>query len=288
MSQNDLNNSLRDYIVGSVSLALAEDVGTGDLSAALIPETQSASAVVITRENIVLAGSPWFDEVFAQLDADITVDWHGEEASRVKATERLCTVTGPARAVLTGERTALNFLQMMSATATQAARYVDAVASTRAIILDTRKTLPGLRLAQKYAVLCGGAQNHRIGLYDAILIKENHIVAAGGIEAAVTTARDSNTTILIEVEVENLDQARIALQSGAHRLLLDNFDLDTLDKAVKLRDAEAPTITLEASGGIDLDNVSRVAETGVDFISVGALTKDIDAADLSMRFELAE
>lgn len=287
VSQIDLNKSLHDYITGSVSVALAEDVGTGDLTANLIPEAQKACAIVTTREDIIVAGSPWFEEVFAQLDGQIEVDWNRAEGERAAAMEALCTVTGPARTILTGERTALNFLQLLSATATQTGTYVAAIAGTSAVILDTRKTLPGLRLAQKYAVLCGGAQNHRIGLYDAILIKENHIVSAGSIQSAVTAAHEQNTGVLIEVEVETLDQGRDALRSGAHRLLLDNFELEELREAVRLRDNEAPTITLEASGGINLGNIRQVAETGVDFISVGALTKDVEAADLSMRFQLA-
>lgn len=287
MSQTDLKNSLRDYITGCVSVALAEDIGSGDLTANLVPDTQNAFATVITREDIILAGSPWFDEVFAQLDRQIEVDWFQSEGEHAAATSTLCKVTGSARAILTGERSALNYLQLLSATATQTQQYVNAVADTNAVILDTRKTLPGLRLAQKYAVLCGGGQNHRIGLYDGILIKENHIVSAGSIAAAVTAAQNSEAGVLIEIEVETLDQTREALHSGAHRLLLDNFEPGELMEAVNLRNTHAPKMTLEASGGINLGNVRQVAKTGVDFISIGALTKDVNAADLSMRLQLA-
>lgn len=253
-----------------------------------MPQAQRARATVITREPTVVAGSPWFDEVFAQLDPEIEVEWRCEESEKVDANTVLCSVNGPARAVLTGERTALNYLQLMSGTAARVAEYVAAVSGTKAVVLDTRKTLPGLRIAQKYAVLCGGAQNHRIGLYDAILIKENHIVATGGIEAAVRAARSNDQAVLIEVEVETLTQAKTALRSGAHRLLLDNFALDEIREAVAWRDREAPDIGLEASGGVNLDNIRDVAETGVDFISVGALTKHARAADLSMRFQLTD
>ena len=286
MTDAHLPQALADYLSTSVRVALAEDVGTGDLTANLIAESSGAVAVIITREDIILAGSRWLEEVFSQLDDKIEVEWHCADGERIGAGATLCTVIGSARAVLTGERTALNFLQLLSATATQAGKYVAAVAGTGAVILDTRKTLPGLRLAQKYAVLCGGAQNHRIGLYDAILIKENHIVAAGSIASAVEAAAGQSGGVLIEVEVETLEQTQAALGTSADRLLLDNFELEQLREAVALRDREAPSITLEASGGISLDNVRDVAETGVDFISIGALTKDVDAADLSMRFQL--
>jgi nicotinate-nucleotide pyrophosphorylase (carboxylating) len=282
-----LSNDLLDHLRDSVRRALAEDVGTGDLTAQLIPPDRSAHARVISREPAIVCGQPWFEEVFRQLDASINVRWTIAEGAAVSADTTLCEVAGPARAVLTGERTALNFLQALSGTATAARRYADAVAGTKARILDTRKTIPGLRLAQKYAVRTGGAHNHRNGLFDAILIKENHIVAAGGLGAAVREARRQGYGVLLEVEVETLEQAREAFAAGADRLLLDNFTLDTLRDAVTLRDQLAPAITLEASGGITLDNIRAVAETGVDFISIGDITKNLRAVDLSMRFRIA-
>jgi nicotinate-nucleotide pyrophosphorylase (carboxylating) len=225
--------------------------------------------------------------VYRQLDPAIVVAWHVAEGAKLSADTVLCDVTGPARAVLTGERTALNFLQTLSGTATAARRYADAVAGTNARILDTRKTVPGLRTAQKYAVRVGGANNHRIGLFDAILVKENHIVAAGGIAGAVAEARRLSPGVLLEVEVESLAQAAEAFAAGADRLLLDNFPLDRLREAVRLRNAEAPAVKLEASGGITRANIRAVAETGVDFISVGDITKNVHAVDLSMRFRPA-
>jgi nicotinate-nucleotide pyrophosphorylase (carboxylating) len=274
-------------IIESVRIALAEDVGTGDLTAALVPAARRAQAMVISRQDAVLCGRAWFDEVFRQLDKSTVVEWRKDDGDAVTAGETVCEVHGPARAVLTGERTALNFLQLLSGTATIARQFVDAVAGTGATILDTRKTLPGLRLAQKYAVRCGGAGNHRMGLYDAILIKENHIASAGSIAAAVTAA-SSHRDVLIEVEVETLEQVAEALATNADRLLLDNFSLQQLSEAVKLRHQMAPDVTLEASGGISLERIRKIAETGVDFISVGSLTKDVNAADLSMQFRLAE
>jgi len=274
------------YITNSIGVALAEDVGPGDLTADLVPVTQRADARVITREPCIMCGRQWFDEVFRQLDPAVSISWHIDEGARVDANRHICTVSGPARAILTGERTALNFLQLLSATATTTRAYVDAVAGTKETILDTRKTIPGQRLAQKYAVLTGGAQNHRIGLYDAILIKENHIASGGGIRRTLETALEIGRDVLVEIEVETLDEARAALEAGAHRLLLDNFSTDGLATAVRLRDEIAPAITLEASGGITLAMVRTIAETGVDFISVGALTKDFRAIDLSMQFEM--
>jgi nicotinate-nucleotide pyrophosphorylase (carboxylating) len=274
-------------VAESVRVALAEDVGAGDLTAALVPADHQAYALVISRENIIVCGQAWFDEVFHQLDESTVVEWRKDDGDTVAADEIVCEVRGPARAVLTGERTALNFLQLLSGTATIAKQFVEAVAGTGATILDTRKTLPGLRLAQKYAVRCGGAENHRIGLYDAILIKENHIASAGSIEAAVgaaTAARD----VMIEVEVETMNQVVEALATSVNRLLLDNFSLNELSEAVQRRAQTAPDVMLEASGGISIDNVRKIAGAGVDFISVGALTKDVKAADLSMRFEFVE
>ncbi len=271
-------------IAAAVLAALAEDIGSGDLTAALVPETQQALATVITREAAVLCGRDWVDAVFAALDPTVAIDWHCRDGDDLDPGQELCRLRGPARAILTGERTALNFLQTLSAVASATRRYVAAVAGTRATILDTRKTIPGLRLAQKYAVRVGGGSNHRIGLYDGILIKENHIVAAGGITPAVQRARAGGTTVLLEVEVETLAQAEEALRAGADRLLLDNFGTALMRDAVALRNRLAPGTGLEASGGIDLPSIRSVAETGIDFISVGDLTKNVRAIDLSMRF----
>jgi nicotinate-nucleotide pyrophosphorylase (carboxylating) len=231
----------------------------------------------------VLCGTAWFDEVFRQLDERIAITWQAQDGDRMRAGQTLCRLHGPARAVLSGERMALNFLQLLSGVATQTRRYADAVHGTRATILDTRKTVPGLRKAQKYAVTCGGGKNHRLGLFDGVLIKENHILAAGSIARAVQQARTSTPQgIPIEIEVEDLQQLREALAAGANSLLLDNFDLDALRKAVDYTRGRA---TLEASGGITLENVRAIAETGVDFVSVGVLTKNVRAVDLSMRFQ---
>jgi len=275
---------LPDDIKDTVRRALAEDIGSGDLTAALIPASTRARASVITRESAVLCGSAWFDEVFRQLDTAISTTWAAKDADSIRASQIVCRLHGPARAILSGERMALNFLQLLSHTATQTRRYVDAVSGTHTKVLDTRKTIPGLRRAQKYAVTCGGGQNHRMGLYDGILIKENHILAAGSIARAVQQAKTSTTEgIPIEVEVENLDQLRDALAVGVDRLLVDNFSLQSLKAAVAQTRGRA---TIEASGGITLENVRTMAETGVDYISVGALTKDVKAIDLSMRFEM--
>ena len=276
-----------EVIERQVAEALAEDIGGGDLTAALIPADARAAARVIAREAAVLCGRDWFDAVFRQLDAEVTVTWEAADGDAVSEDQTLCRLQGPARVLLSGERTALNFLQTLSATASRAARYVEAVAGTGARILDTRKTIPGLRLAQKYAVTCGGASNHRIGLFDAILIKENHIAAAGSIEAALAEARRlaaDRVGVEIEIEVEDLAQLEAALNAGARRVLLDNFDLARLREAVRLNAGRA---RLEASGGVSLETVRAIAETGVDDISVGEITKDIRAADLSMRFESA-
>ncbi|MCL4720482.1 MAG: carboxylating nicotinate-nucleotide diphosphorylase [Gammaproteobacteria bacterium] len=276
--------ALLAHVEATVRAALAEDIGTGDLTAGLVPEARQATATVITRENAVICGQAWASEVFRQLDPRVRLDWHVDEGGWAKSGDCLCGITGPARALLTGERTALNFLQLLSAIATATRACVAAVAGTGARILDTRKTIPGLRLAQKYAVQAGGGTNHRVGLYDGILIKENHIVAAGGITAAVRRAREQGVTVLLEVEVETLTQSEEALAAGADRLLLDNFSHDGLRAAVALRDRVSPGTTLEASGGISIDTLRSVAETGVDFISIGALTKNVRAIDLSMRF----
>lgn len=265
----------------TVALALAEDVGAGDLTAALIPEATQAEATVISREQAVLCGTAWFDAVFQQLDANIVTDWRAADGDRIAPDQGLCVLSGPARALLTGERTALNFLQALSGTATLARRYADLVAGTDAVILDTRKTLPGLRLAQKYAVRCGGCQNHRIGLFDAVLIKENHIMAAGSIGQAIATARHLHPDVTIEVEVENLAELEEALAARPDIVMLDNFDLATLAVAVRIADRQ---VKLEASGNVNFDTVRPIAETGVDYISIGGLTKDVRAVDFSMRF----
>ncbi|MHB8624258.1 MAG: carboxylating nicotinate-nucleotide diphosphorylase [Sulfuricaulis sp.] len=264
-----------------VRRALAEDVGAGDLTAGLIPAEAKTEAQVVTREDAVLCGTMWFDEVLRQVDNRIRIVWHAKDGAAIHAGDILCDLSGPVRGMLTGERTALNFLQLLSGTATRARQYAEAVRGTRAIILDTRKTLPGLRLAQKFAVACGGSHNHRLGLYDAILIKENHITAAGSITAALNAARDSAPNgVIIEIEVENLDQLHEALTAGANHLLLDNFSLDKLKSAVKQTHGRAK---LEASGGITLENIRAFAATDVDYISVGDITKNVKAIDLSMR-----
>jgi nicotinate-nucleotide pyrophosphorylase (carboxylating) len=269
------------YVSQTVTTALREDVGSGDLTAQLIPADRTARATVITREDAVLCGAAWFDEVFRQIDSRVRVTWSARDADRVRADQQLCTLDGPARALLTGERTALNFLQTLSAAATVTSKYVDAVAGTKCRILDTRKTIPGLRVAQKYAVRCGGGTNHRIGLFDAILVKENHIAAAGSIANAVAESRRLNSKVLLEVEVENLTQLREALDARVDRVLLDNFSLDQMREAVKVTNGRTQ---LEASGNMSLETLRAVAETGVDFISVGGLTKHVRAVDLSMRF----
>lgn len=272
---------LPNDLAAAVSRALAEDIGSGDVTAQLISIDTAGQATIITREPAILCGTAWVDEVYKQLDGKVEVEWLAGDGDAVKENQLLCALRGPARSLLTGERTALNFLQTLSATATITRAYVEAVAGTHVDILDTRKTVPGLRHAQKYAVLCGGGRNHRHGLYDAILIKENHIMAAGSIAAAIQAARKLNAVIPLEVEVENLQELQEALQAGADSILLDNFTVPQLAEAVALTQGQAK---LEASGGISLDSIRAVAETGIDFISVGALTKHIRAIDLSLRF----
>ena len=285
MGTTTVNQQLKKHIHDSVEAALAEDVGDGDLTASLIAADAVMRATVISRDAMTLAGRPWFDEVMRQVDTTIRVDWHFDDSSQVAAGTTLCEIEGPARAILTAERTALNFLQMLSAVATQTQHYVSAVAGTGCRILDTRKTIPGLRLAQKYAVRCGGGVNHRIGLFDAILIKENHIMSAGGIGAAVEAAHDLHPGIPVEVEVESLDEMREALAAKPDRVMLDNFALSSLSEAVEINRSEGkPPAELEASGGITLESIRPIAATGVDYVSVGALTKHIQAVDLSMRF----
>ena len=270
-----------------VAAALAEDVGAGDITATLIAADAVVGAQIIARESLVLCGEDWVDEVFRQLDENIIIDWYIGDGGRAEADDILCKLVGPARAILTGERTALNFLQTLSATATITGRYVKAIDGTGAKVLDTRKTIPGLRLAQKYAVSCGGGMNHRVGLFDAILIKENHIKSAGSITAALETANTKHSDILIEVEVENHEEFLEALDAGANRILLDNFSIDALRKAVETnRDYGVVSAELEASGNVTLDTIREIAETGVDYISTGALTKNVRAADLSMLFRI--
>jgi len=269
-------------IARNVAAALAEDVGTGDWTAMLIEPETRAGARVISRVDAVLCGVAWFETCFRLLDPALEIRWSARDGDRVRADQTLCEFQGHARALLTGERTALNFLQLLSAVATETSRYVDAVRGTRTQIVDTRKTLPGLRLAQKYAVRMGGGGNHRTGLYDGILIKENHIAAAGGIRPALANAGElAPPGVFIQIEVESLSQLEEALATGAKMILLDNFDLAMMREAVRLTAGRAQ---LEASGGITLANVRAIAETGVDRISVGALTKDVKAVDLSMRF----
>jgi len=268
-----------------VARALEEDLGRGDLTAGLVPADATSTATIVSREPAVLAGRPYAEAVFRRLDPGVALEWSAADGDRVGAGQTLCRAHGNARALLTGERTALNFLQTLSATATAAARYVEAVAGTDCTILDTRKTLPGLRLAQKYAVRCGGAANHRLGLHDGILIKENHIAAAGSIAAAVGRARGIGASVPVEVEVESLEELGLALDAGADIVMLDDFSLEDMFAAVRYNRHRASPAKLEASGGVDLDSVRRIAATGVDYISVGGITKHVRAVDLSMRFE---
>ncbi len=265
-----------------VRIALEEDIGNGDLTARLITGETPAQAEIVCRDQAVLCGTAWVDEAFRQFDDSVKIIWHAADGEHLALNQPLCTINGPARTLLTVERTALNFLQTLSGTATLTRHYVDAVAGSGVKILDTRKTLPGLRRAQKYAVLCGGGHNHRIGLFDAILIKENHIMAAGSISEAVRQARAlSHNRIPLEVEVETLEELHEALAAGADRILLDNMDNTALREAVAITDTRAE---LEASGGITLKTIPAVAATGVDYISVGLITKNLQAVDLSMRF----
>ena len=278
---NPTMNVPQSRIEESVYEALKEDVGDGDITAALIPQDSFSLASVITREDCVFCGMDWFEEVYQQLDEEILIEWNIQDGDFISQGDTICSISGSTRSLLSGERTSLNYIQTLSATATLAKKYADAVADTKAIVLDTRKTIPGLRIAQKYAVSCGGCQNHRIGLFDAILIKENHIAACGSIKKAIELARFKNPEMPVEVEVENLAEVEQALSAKADRLLLDNFTIDQLDQAIKLGGGRIP---LEASGGITLENIHSIALTGIDFISVGNLTKDINAIDLSMRF----
>ena len=277
---------LPEEINRNVTAALAEDVGAGDLTASLVPGERLVKATVICREPGVLCGTAWFDECVRRCDPTATITWHGTDGDRIAANQLLCEIEGNGRAVLTAERSALNFLQLLSAVASKVRIYADAIAGTRAQVVDTRKTLPGLRIAQKYAVRAGGGGNHRLALWDAILIKENHIHAAGGIAPAMTAARQvaaqaSERCKFIQIEVESLDELNQALAAGATMILLDNFSLDMMREASRINAGRA---ILEASGNVTLETIRGIAETGVDRISVGALTKDVKALDLSMRF----
>ena len=270
------------YVSDQTARALQEDVATGDITARLIAENAQASARIITREDGVLCGKAFVNETFQQVDSSCQLTWQASDGDAIAADSLLCRITGPARALLTAERTALNFLQLLSGTASTAAHYAARVAHTRVTLLDTRKTIPGLRLAQKYAVTCGGCDNHRIGLFDAFLIKENHIAAAGGISAAVLAARQIAPDKPVEVEVENADELNQALDAGADRIMLDNFSVPDLKAAVAYTNGRAQ---LEASGNVTDETLVSIAETGVDLISIGALTKHVTALDLSMRME---
>ena len=282
-----LTDELKLTIYKNVTDALAEDVGSGDLTAALVDDDAIVGATIIARQPLVLAGHHWADEVFHQLDESIQVDWYIEDGQHAEPDDVICKLVGPARGLLTGERTALNFLQTLSATATTTAAYVAAIDGTGARVLDTRKTLPGLRLAQKYAVRCGGGENHRAGLFDAILIKENHIRSAGSIREAMQRAQQQGAEVLIEIEVESQQELREALDAGAARILLDNFSIADLRESVRINGEYGYVgAELEASGNITLDSIRDVAETGVDFISTGALTKNICAIDLSMLLRI--
>ncbi len=277
-----LLHDIPSNIPQSVRISLEEDIGSGDVTADLIPLDEVSKATIICRDHAVLAGTAWLDEAFRQIDDSVIVQWYFKDGDVIEPGAVLCRVQGASRSLLSGERVGLNFLQLLSATATITHTYVEAVKGTKAKVLDTRKTIPGLRQAQKYAVLCGGGENHRIGLYDRVLIKENHIMAAGSISLAVEQAKLLHADLKIEVETENLDEFKEASTANADIIMLDNFTLDDMKKAVEIN---AGKIMLEASGGVRLDTVKQIAETGVDYISVGEITKDIKAVDLSMRFE---
>jgi nicotinate-nucleotide pyrophosphorylase (carboxylating) len=277
----------RQLVARQVAAALAEDLGGGDVTAALVPAHQQVRAQIVARETAILCGTDWATETFRQLDPGITLEWQAADGERIAADQTILRISGAARPILTGERTALNFLQTLSATATAAHRYVEAVAGTGCRILDTRKTIPGLRLAQKYAARCGGAQNHRLGLYDMVLIKENHIIAAGSIATAVSTARRSSPGVPVEVEVESLNEFDQALASGADIIMLDELSLDEMRTAVNRNRERGSKTKLEASGSVTLATVRDIALTGVDYISIGGITKHVQAVDLSMRFDFA-
>jgi nicotinate-nucleotide pyrophosphorylase (carboxylating) len=274
-------------LAGQVEAALREDVGSGDVTAPLVPAAQRVRGAVITREDAVLCGRAWAEETFRRLDARVQLTWHATDGEAVHARQVIFDIAGPARAVLTGERTALNFLQLLSATATATRRFVEAVAGTGCRILDTRKTLPGLRTAQKYAVRCGGADNHRMGLFDRVLIKENHIAAAGSITGAIEAARRNAPGITVEIEVESLRELEEALNARPDIVMLDEFSLADMRAAVALNGARGAPAKLEASGSVSLESARAIAATGVDYISVGSLTKHVHAIDLSMRLQFS-
>lgn len=280
-------SSLPSDLAQQVTIALAEDIGSGDVTAELVPAEQRVTGKVITREPAILCGRPWVTEVFRQLDPSVQLTWTADDGDRIAANQTLFEIAGLARPVLTGERSALNFLQLLSGTATATRRYVDAIAGTACTILDTRKTIPGLRTAQKYAVRCGGAQNLRIGLFDQVLIKENHIAAAGSVTAAIRTARQTAGSKKVEVEVETLQEFSEALQAGPDVIMLDEFSLSDMRAAVDLNKAGGRGIKIEASGMVTLETVRAIAQTGVDYISIGSITKHVRAVDLSMRLEFA-
>ena len=277
--------SLPPNLAQQVTIALVEDIGTGDVTAELVPADQRVTGKVISREPAILCGRPWVTEVFRQLDPSVQLTWTADDGDRVAANQTLFEIAGLARPVLTGERAALNFLQLLSGTATATRRYVEAIAGTGTVILDTRKTLPGLRTAQKYAVLCGGAQNLRIGLFDQVLIKENHIAAAGSLTEAIRAARRAAGSKKVEVEVETLQEFSEALQAAPDIIMLDEFSLSDMRAAVELNSASDQSVKIEASGRVTLETVRAIAETGVDFISIGSITKHVRAVDLSMRLE---
>lgn len=283
MTSPQLASPSSELIQADVTRAFAEDVGSGDATADLLPAQATASATLTCREDAVMAGIDWFNACFRQRDPNVQIDWSLRDGDRAAAGSVICHIRGNARAMVTAERSALNFLQLLSGTATTTAAYVAAVAGTGVRVLDTRKTVPGLRLAQKYAVRCGGGHNHRVGLYDAILVKENHIIAAGGIHAAATAARRLHPSLLLEIEVENLDELQQALDAGADRIMLDNFTLPLMREAVGIAKGRAE---LEISGNVDISTIADFARTGVDYISVGALTKHLHAVDLSLRLQL--
>jgi nicotinate-nucleotide pyrophosphorylase (carboxylating) len=279
------SNAFDALVTTQVKAALDEDIGSGDLTALLVPQEQMVSATIIARESAIICGQDWVNACFKLIDNNVQLEWQVNEGERVQPDQLLCKINGLARPLLSAERCALNFLQTLSATATETRKYVDAIASTNAQILDTRKTIPHLRLAQKYAVTVGGGHNQRLALYDGILIKENHIAAAGSISKVMQQAFALNTGKSIQIEVENLTQLKLALEAGATSILLDNFSNDLLREAVNINNQSGKKAVLEASGGITLDNVRAVALTGVDRISIGSLTKNIQAIDLSMRVD---
>ena len=279
--------SLPPNLAQQVTIALVEDIGSGDVTAELVPADQRVTGKVISREPAILCGRPWVTEVFRQLDPSVQLTWTADDGDRVAANQTLFEIAGLARPVLTGERAALNFLQLLSGTATATRRYVEAIAGTASGILDTRKTLPGLRTAQKYAVLCGGAQNLRIGLFDQVLIKENHIAAVGSLTEAIRAARRAAGSKKVEVEVETLQEFSEALQAAPDIIMLDEFSLSDMRAAVELNSASDHSVKIEASGRVTLETVRAIAETGVDYISIGSITKHVRAVDLSMRLEFA-